>query len=163
MTAEQIGTCPFCGRPVYVDMTDEEGNYSKEPGYAQDPYSGLWFVLVHNHIEDVYPLCSITRGEDECLGVIYATKEEAIAAWNTRVEPLNETKELPVWLKEEINSLICTYQADIDRIDNQPYDLIANFGYEYDNISQQQRAQFCIEKAVLERVLTLHGVTKCLK
>lgn len=101
MTAEQIGTCMFCGKPVYVDITDEEGNYPKAPGYEEDPYSGLCYVLVHTYSDEY--LCPIAHHEGEHLGLIYDTKEDAIAAWNRRTEPIGNPDELPGWMKKEID------------------------------------------------------------
>lgn len=75
-------TCPFCGKKVKVLVCDDEGNiHSNE--YANDPWSGLGFMLAHEESKDV--ICPIATERGGTLGrLIYDSREEAIKAWDIR-------------------------------------------------------------------------------
>lgn len=72
--------CPFCGGEVKIIVCDDEGNHPKEPGYEQNPWSGLGFMLYHS--EDDNPDCPIAHEAEGQFGrKIYNSREEAAAAW----------------------------------------------------------------------------------
>lgn len=83
---EKPKPCPFCGGRVGVAVCDDEGNLHNL-GYLARPYSGVGYRLVHTH--ELNPNCPIARYEEDggTIGVhIYDTAEEALKAWNRRIE-----------------------------------------------------------------------------
>lgn len=82
--------CPFCGGRVRIVVCDDEGNYPKEDGYENDPWSGLGYLLCHSE-DDAIGDCPIARAEGEDLlgRMIYSSPEEAIDAWTIMPEPYN--------------------------------------------------------------------------
>lgn len=83
---EKPKPCPFCGGRVGIALCDNEGNYH-EFEYLMRSYSGLGYRLRHTHEENLD--CPIARYEEDdgTLGVhIYDTAEEAIKAWNRRID-----------------------------------------------------------------------------
>ena len=75
--------CPFCGREISIQTCDAEGNHRPDD-YADDPWSGLGFLLRHEiPAEGTY--CPIATHEGEDIGtIIYGSKDSAIERWNTR-------------------------------------------------------------------------------
>jgi hypothetical protein len=100
---DELKPCPWCKNPVFVDVTDDEGNYPKAPGYEKDPYSGLCYVLIHDYNNDDNHYCPIGTHPGEFLGLLYNSKESAISSWNRRTES-KESGELPEWLQEKIKT-----------------------------------------------------------
>lgn len=83
---EKPKPCPFCGGRVGVAVCDDEGNLHNR-GYLARPYSGVGYILVHTH--ELNPNCPIARYEEDggTIGVhIYDTAEEALDAWNRRID-----------------------------------------------------------------------------
>lgn len=86
---DKLKPCPFCGGKAVIQIRDDEGNLHDEE-YEKTPWSGLSYTIGHYH-EDNHdcPIASyqIDGGQ---MGVhLYATKEEAIKAWNRRAENEN--------------------------------------------------------------------------
>lgn len=83
---DELKPCPFCGGKVSIVLCDDEGNLHDE-AYREHPYSGLGFMLHHAHEEN--PGCPIASYECDggILGgvYIYGTEEQAVEAWNRRV------------------------------------------------------------------------------
>ena len=82
----KLKPCPFCGGKARIGICDDEGNI-KSDDYEDDPWSGIGYIIAHA-VED-NDNCPIAKyqGDDAQMGVyIYDTREEAIAAWNKRVE-----------------------------------------------------------------------------
>ena len=76
--------CPFCGELISIGWCDDEGNI-KDEAYAEDPYSGLRFYLKHETFWGTE--CPIATHKGEFIGSqSYDEKEEAIDAWNRRVQ-----------------------------------------------------------------------------
>ncbi len=81
---EELKKCPFCGGEIKLQIVDDEGNFQDEE-YEKDPWSGLGYMYTHNYIDN--PKCPIAKYAGEIIGIhIYDTREEAIEAWNRRVE-----------------------------------------------------------------------------
>lgn len=79
---EELKPCPFCGGETLVGYSDDEGN-RRDDDYANDPWSGLTFVLIHDN--EFNPSCPVASHWGEILGTsLYDSKEEAIKAWNQR-------------------------------------------------------------------------------
>ena len=82
----ELKPCPFCGGKVSVVLCDDEGNLHDE-AYREHLYSGLGFKLHHAHEDN--PECPIASYE--CNGgilggvYIYDTEEQAVEAWNRRI------------------------------------------------------------------------------
>ena len=78
--------CPFCGGEVLIKVCDDEGNIHEEPGYEQDPWSGVGYQLWHAVGENTPRPCPIARYEGEAeIGIhIYDSRKEAAEAWNRR-------------------------------------------------------------------------------
>jgi hypothetical protein len=73
--------CPFCGRLPRLQLCDREGNH-KPDEYANDPWSGLGYLIVHEYEKAVQ--CPIATHEGETIGCQrYDSPEEAKAAWNS--------------------------------------------------------------------------------
>lgn len=85
---DKLKQCPFCGGKIRINICDDEGN-EHDSDYENDAWSGLGYQLYHD-IADVPEdeECPIARHEGEgVMGVwIYDTREEAIEAWNRRVD-----------------------------------------------------------------------------
>lgn len=80
---EKLRPCPFCGGGARLQLTDDEGNF-KDESYLENPYSGVGYVIVHD-ISNSADCCPIATDSDSSQGsYIYASKEEAINAWNGR-------------------------------------------------------------------------------
>lgn len=77
--------CPFCSGPVRIVVCDDEGNYPKEAGYENNPWSGLGYLICHS-TDDANGDCPIARypGEDNLGRFIYDSAEEAANAWKMR-------------------------------------------------------------------------------
>jgi hypothetical protein len=90
---EKLKLCPFCGGEARIQVTDDEGNLKSE-SYLEDPYSGVGYVIIHD-ISNSTDSCPIATNLDEIQGCyIYTSKQEAIDAWNKRVnDNSNEEKE----------------------------------------------------------------------
>lgn len=72
--------CPFCGGTVWIAVCDDEGNPHHDI-YADEPWSGLSFRLVHRESEVPNDeLCPIAS--DEPIGrYLFDDVEEAVVAW----------------------------------------------------------------------------------
>jgi endogenous inhibitor of DNA gyrase (YacG/DUF329 family) len=82
---EKLRPCPFCGGEARIQVTDDEGNLKSE-SYLKDPYSGIGYVIVHD-TGNSSNCCPIATNLEETLGrYIYSSKQEAISAWNRRVD-----------------------------------------------------------------------------
>lgn len=80
----ELKPCPFCGNKIKIIILDDEFNMHDEK-YENEPYSGLQYGL--SHVESYNPDCPIATYEGEILGVYgYDTRQEAIEAWNRRVD-----------------------------------------------------------------------------
>lgn len=81
---ERLRPCPFCGGKARIQVTDDEGNLKSE-SYLKDPYSGVGYVIIHD-ISISTDCCPIATNLNEVQGIyIYDSKQEAIDAWNKRV------------------------------------------------------------------------------
>jgi len=81
---EKLRPCPFCGGEARIQVTDDEGNL-KSDSYLESPYSGVGYVIVHD-ISNSTDCCPIATNSAEIQGrYIYTSKQEAIDAWNKRV------------------------------------------------------------------------------
>jgi hypothetical protein len=82
----ELKPCPFCGGEISLVLCDDEGNLHDE-SYRERPYSGLGCMLHHAHEDN--PECPIASYECDggILGgvYIYDTEEQAVEAWNSRV------------------------------------------------------------------------------
>lgn len=79
----KLKPCPFCGGEAETMICDSEGNIRSED-YAEDPWSGLGYMLSHD--VDNNPNCPIANFYGESLGsFIYNTEKEAVEDWNRRV------------------------------------------------------------------------------
>lgn len=83
----------FNGGEARIQVTDDKGNLKSE-SYLEDPYSGVGYVIIHD-ISNSTDSCLIATNLDEIQGCyIYTSKQEAIDAWNKRVnDNSNEEKE----------------------------------------------------------------------
>ncbi len=82
----KIKPCPFCGGFLYIGVCDDEGNDHDEE-YENNPWSGLGYKLKHSWENN--PGCPIATYADDGADIgtyIYDTWEEAVEAWNKRVE-----------------------------------------------------------------------------
>lgn len=105
----ELKPCPFCGGEAKLVVCDDEGYIHDEPGYRDDPQSGLTFGIVHDTTcaTDECPIAT-----EICEGVIgqyiYNTEEEAISAWNTRMHDKESVMKNPEELTiEDLSRLIC--------------------------------------------------------
>ncbi len=74
--------CPFCGKSVHIQLTDNEGNFHSDD-YLDEPYSGVGYVLTHYEEDEVE--CPIACEDGEFLGMyIYDTKRDAIESWRVK-------------------------------------------------------------------------------
>jgi hypothetical protein len=81
---EKLKLCPFCDGEARIQVTDDEGNLKSE-SYLEDPYSGVGYVIIHD-ISNSTDSCPIATNLGEIQGCyIYTSKQEAIDAWNKRV------------------------------------------------------------------------------
>lgn len=81
---DKLKPCPFCGGEARIQVTDDEGNLKSEI-YLENPYSGVGYVIVHDENNST-DCCPIATNFDEIQGrYIYTSKQEAIDAWNKRV------------------------------------------------------------------------------
>ena len=82
----ELKPCPFCGGKVSIVLCDDEGNLHDE-AYREHPYTGLGFMLHHAHEENQEcPIASYECDGGILGGVyIYDTEEQAVKAWNRRV------------------------------------------------------------------------------
>ena len=86
--------CPFCGIRPKIIVCDGEGNTHREPGYEENPWSGLCYAIEH-HVGQS-PECPIATfaPEDSIIEYIgtwtYDTREEAIEAWNKRTQEVQK-------------------------------------------------------------------------
>lgn len=81
---EKLRPCPFCGGEARLQLTDDEGNF-KDESYLEDPYSGVGYVIMHDTNNSTSD-CPIATDSDSSQGsYIYDSKQEAIDAWNKRV------------------------------------------------------------------------------
>ena len=82
----ELKPCPFCGGEISLVLCDDEGNLHDE-AYRERPYSGLGFMLHNAHEENQgCPIASYECDGGILGGVyIYDTEEQAIEAWNRRV------------------------------------------------------------------------------
>lgn len=81
----KLKPCPFCGGPVHIVVSDDEGNVHGD-SYEDDPWSGLSYQLSHT-VEDG-PDCPIATEADEQATIgsfSYPLPEYAAEAWNKRV------------------------------------------------------------------------------
>ncbi len=69
MSETKLLHCPFCGNEVSI--------YEPVPN-AYEPYTGRKYCIF-------CPGCDLLFGYDEVYGPDFKTREEAAAAWNTRV------------------------------------------------------------------------------
>lgn len=82
---DKLKPCPFCGGEARIQVTDEEGNFKSE-SYLEDPYSGINYAIIHDEMSSK-EYCPIATNSDEMQGrYIYSSKQEAINAWNRRID-----------------------------------------------------------------------------
>lgn len=82
--AKLIKPCPFCGGKVKIQIRNAEGNLRDEE-YEKDPWSGLTYSIGHYTGDN--PNCPIATYKEDIIGVyLYESKNEAIEAWNRRIE-----------------------------------------------------------------------------
>ena len=82
---DKLNPCPFCGGEARIQVTDDEGNLKSE-SYLEDPYSGVGYVIIHD-LSNSTDCCPIATNLDEVQGrYIYSSKQEAINAWNIRID-----------------------------------------------------------------------------
>lgn len=73
--------CPFCGGTVWIAVCDDEGNLHSD-SYADDPWSGLSYGLMHGHNdvpEDEF--CPIAVDDTYIGRYLFDDAEEAAIAW----------------------------------------------------------------------------------
>jgi hypothetical protein len=84
MKEQTLKPCPFCGGAASLFICDDEGNTRDEPGYEDNPWSGLTFRIRHAVEENRG--CPVAGYSEEGVGVyLYKSREEAARAWNRRV------------------------------------------------------------------------------
>lgn len=83
----ELKLCPFCGGRAVIQIRDDEGNLHNEE-YEKNPWSGLSYTIAHFHEDNEdCPIARYEEDEGKMGGVyLYDTKEDAIEAWNRRVE-----------------------------------------------------------------------------
>lgn len=83
---KELKRCPFCGGKATLVCCDDEGNIHRG-GYENDPFSGLCFRICHSVEENENCPIASYDVDGATMGIyLYDTKEEAIEAWNRRVE-----------------------------------------------------------------------------
>lgn len=83
---ESIKPCPFCGGTIELRVTDDCGNWRPEE-YEFDADAkkrqDIYFQIVHH--ENAAGNCPIWCYADEGFTQLYESREDAINAWNRRV------------------------------------------------------------------------------
>lgn len=82
---EALKPCPFCGGSASVGISDDEGN-PRDEKYENNPWSGLSFTILHGH--DNNKECPIANHDEDgaTVGILlYESREEAVQAWNKRL------------------------------------------------------------------------------
>ena len=75
--------CLYCGGEIVPIVCDDEGNIHQEPGYEEEPWSGLQYRASHSAEDN--PDCPIANWgyrEDEFIGCGYDTLEELEASFS---------------------------------------------------------------------------------
>lgn len=83
---KELKPCPFCGGKAVIQIRDDEGNLHDEE-YEKEPWSGLSYTIGHYHEDNENcPIAGYEIDEGQMGGVyLYDTRENAIEAWNRRV------------------------------------------------------------------------------
>lgn len=76
-----LAPCPFCGLSPRIVIADDEGNLHPEASYADDPWSGLAYMLQHH---DPAWDCPVALHDGETYPRLFDTPQEAAEAWNRR-------------------------------------------------------------------------------
>lgn len=86
---DELKPCPFCGGIPDIGTFDDEGNSHIELEYEKEPWSGLTYGIIHDdtNANDEDFDCPIAVADiGRPIGrFLYDTREEAIEAWNRRM------------------------------------------------------------------------------
>lgn len=87
LSQKVIKPCPWCGKIPVIVPCDDEGNIHTEEGYEENPWSGLGYLILHEQPYDIKCVIATHPADGTALGrTIYDSREDAIAAWNSRMK-----------------------------------------------------------------------------
>lgn len=92
---ERLTLCPVCKGEMRIQITDDEGNWHNEVGYEDNPWSGLWYEVLHVEND---PDCPLVNGF--CSNSI----KEVIAMWNKLMADVVRCEECRFWDRKDINN-----------------------------------------------------------
>ena len=156
MITKLIKSCPFCGGKVEIQIRDAEGNLRDEE-YEKDPWSGLTYSIGHYTGDN--PNCPIATYKKEIVGVyLYESKNEAIEAWNRRIELIENEKGESIGKEKYKEALEMIGDCEFDpELDGNPK-LIKDFYHdEYKTLENLIKEYFKLVK-IHNKLLKLWGM-----